>query len=143
MSEIHRADPALRRFMLYIVVIFAMAAVASLIVFQRWFANVQLLPPEQAWPVLLRALIWIGGAMLLTVFATSVYALRLGAQIKRAGRYPLSGTRTLRDTVILQDQRARSRGNLLQMVGGVLLVFALLLLALCVRIISMFSNLTL
>ena len=46
----------------------------------------------------------------------------------------------LRDTVILHGKQARSRGNLLQMVGALLLVLALLLLTLCVRVVSMFSN---
>ena len=140
MSEIHRADPALRRLMIYTVVIIAAAGTAGVILFQRWFANMQLLPPDEAWPELIGALAWIGGVMLLIVMATSAYALRLGSEIKRVGQYPLSGARTIRDTVILQGQHARSRGNLLQMTGGLLLVLAILLLALCVRMASMFSS---
>jgi hypothetical protein len=140
MSEIHRADPALRRLMLYTFVIIAAAGAAGLVLFQRWFANVQLLPPDEAWPQLIGALAWIGGAMLVIVMATSVYALRLGSKIKRVGQYPLDEARTIRDTVILQGKQARSRGNLLQMVGALLLVLAVLLLALCVRMAGMFSN---
>src|SRR5688572_12428693 len=140
MSEIHRADPAIRRLMLYVVVITAAMGVAGVVVFQRWFANVQLLPPDEAWPELIGALTWIGGVMLVLVLATSIYALVLGSKIKRVGQYPLSEARTVRDTVILQGKQARSRGNLLQMVGALLLVLAVLLLALCVRMASMFTN---
>jgi hypothetical protein len=140
MGEIHRADPAIRRLMLYVVVIIAAVGAAGVAVFQRWFANVQLLPADEAWAELVGALTWIGGAMLVLVLATSVYALRLGSKIKRVGQYPLSEARTLRDTVILQGKPARSRGNLLQMIGALLLVLAVLLFALCVRMVSMFSN---
>jgi hypothetical protein len=140
MDEIHPADPALRRLVLYIVVIIAAAAVAGVIVFQRWFANVQLLPPDEAWLALLGALSWTGGVMLLIVIVASVYALRLGAKIKRIGQYPLADARTFRDTLILHGKQARSRGNLLQMIGALLLVLAVLLFVLCVRMVSMFSN---
>src|SRR5687767_68824 len=118
MSQIHRADPALRRLTLYAGVIILSVGTAGLVIFQRWFANVQLLPPEEAWPQLLGALTWIGGVMLVLVLATSVYALRLGGRIKRSGQYPLQGARTIRDTVILDGKHARSRGNLLQAIGA-------------------------
>ncbi len=140
MSEIHRADPAIRRLMLYVLVVIAALLAAGMVVFQRWFANVQLLPPDEAWPELIGALTWIGGVMLVLVLATSIYALVLGSKIKRLGQYPLSEARTIRDTVVLQGKQARNRGNLLQMVGALLLVLAVSLLALCVRMASMFSN---
>jgi hypothetical protein len=140
MSEIHRADPALRRLTLYVLVIFAAVGTVGVIMFQRWFANVQLLPADEAWSQLIGVLTWIGGAMLVIVTAASVYALRLGTKIKREGQYPLSGAKTIRDTVILQGKQARSRGNLLQMIGALLWVLGLLLLGLCVRMVSLFSN---
>ncbi|MES2623815.1 MAG: hypothetical protein V4628_00925 [Pseudomonadota bacterium] len=139
MNTIHTADPALRRLTVYVIVIIVAAGVAGLVIFQRWFSGVQLLPPEQAWPELVRALTWIGGAMLLMVLATSMYALRLGAQIKRVNQYPLPGAKTIRDTTILEGKYARSRGNLIQAVGAMLLVLALLLLFLCIRLASMFD----
>jgi hypothetical protein len=140
MDEIHRADPALRKLMLYAAVLVAAAVIVGVIIFQRWYADVQLLPPDQAWRALLLAMTWIAAAMLLIVVAGSVYALRLGTRIKRIGQYPPNEARMLRDTVILHGKQARSRGNLLQMVGALLLVLALLLLTLCVRVVSMFSN---
>lgn len=140
MDEIHRADPALRKLMLYAAVLVTAAVIAGVIIFQRWYANVQLLPSDQAWRALLLAMTWIAAAMLLIVVAGSVYALRLGTRIKRIGQYPPDEARMLRDTVILHGKQARSRGNLLQMVGALLLVLALLLLTLCVRVVSMFSN---
>jgi hypothetical protein len=140
MDEIHRADPALRRLVLYIAVIIVAAGAASVIAFQRWFANVQLLAPDEAWLALLGALSWASAAMLLIVMVASVYVLRLGTKIKRIGQYPLTEARTLRDTVIVHGKQARSRGNLLQMIGALLLVLAVLLLTLCVRMASMFSS---
>jgi hypothetical protein len=139
MSEIHRADPALRRFTLYAVVIIAAAGAAGFVIFQRWFANVQLLPPDEAWTALLGALAWTSGLMLLLVIGTSLYAWRLGARIKRTSQYPPRGARTLRDTAILEGKNAHSRGNLLQVVGALLLVLAILLLFFCIRLASNLS----
>jgi hypothetical protein len=139
MSQMHRADPSLRRLTLYVSVIILSVGTAGFVIVQRWFANVQLLPPDEAWPELLRALTGIGGVMLLLVLVVSVYSLRLGARIKQAGQYPLPGARTIRDTLILDGKHARSRGNLLQAIGALLFVLAILLLVLCVRLAGMFS----
>jgi hypothetical protein len=142
MSQIHRADPALRKLTLYVGVILLAVLAAGAVIFQRWFANVQLLPPDEAWPQLLGTLTWIGSVMLLLVFAVSVYALRLGAKIKSTGQYPLQGARTIRDTEILEGKHARSRGTLLQAIGALLLVLAILLLVLCIRLAGMLSSVT-
>lgn len=139
MSEIHRADPALRRVTIYIVVIIAAVGAAGLVILLRWFTDVQTLPPDEAWTALLGALLWMTGVMLLLVMATSIYAWRLGTRIKQVNQYPPQGARTFRDTVILEGAKARSRGNLLRAIGALLLVLAMLLLLLSVRLASMFS----
>ena len=135
MSEIHRADPAMRRLTVYAIVIAAAAGAAGFIMFRRWFASVQLLPPDQATAALLGALTWTCGVMLLIVAATSIYAWRMGSRIKQTGQYPPQGARTIRDTAILDGAKARSRGHLLQTVGVMLLILAILLLVLCVLLV--------
>lgn len=139
MSEIHRADPAMRRLTIYAVVIIAAAGTAGFVIFQRWFGNVQALPPDEAWTALLGVLTWTCAVMLLMVVATSIYAWHLGSKIKQTRQYPPHGARTIRDTPILEGKNAHSRGNLLQTIGAMLLVLAILLLVLCLRLV-MFST---
>jgi hypothetical protein len=141
MSEIHRADPALRRHAVVVVLVIAALLATGLVVLQRWYASVALLPPDDAWAELLSVVTWIGIVILLFVIAASVYALRLGGRIKRAGQYPLPGARTIRDTAILDGKPARSRGNHIQAIGAMLLVLAVLLLVLCFRLASTFAGL--
>lgn len=57
-----------------------------------------------------------------------LYLWRLGSRTIREGRYPPSGVRMLRDTIVVRGRPAVWRGGVARVLGGALLVAALALL---------------
>jgi hypothetical protein len=57
----------------------------------------------------------------------ALYLWRLGSRIVREGRFPPSGVRTVRDTVVVNGRPAVWRGRGVRVLAGVLAVAALAL----------------
>jgi len=58
---------------------------------------------------------------------TGMFIFRRGRHVLREGRFPASGERVLRDTVVLTGQAALKRGRILTVLGAALFLSAVAL----------------
>ena len=126
MNEIQRADPAARR-MIGVVIGCGALAGAVLITLGTRFR-----PAFEAWverDLPARLMVVVVALLILTsgpVLVLAAYFWRLGRRSIRNERSPPPGLRLLRDTPILTGEAAARRGRLLQRLGVVLCVAAVL-----------------
>jgi hypothetical protein len=118
--EIDRADPSARRASLTLIVCGAVAGLAVLVAFARYWPAIRAWvaadPPRRV-RILLAVLI---AATSGPVVAFSVYVWRLGARIVRAQRYPPPGLRLTRDVEVKSGEAAVRHGRLVQLCAYVL-----------------------
>ena len=77
----------------------------------------------------------IVGAMLLLPTVPMTYSLyRFGQRIRRSSQFPPPGTRVLRDTVVLEGDRARRRGQVAMTASLVLSVIVVIAILCLLRI---------
>ncbi len=74
--------------------------------------------------------------MSLPLLFACYYQWRVGRRIVREGRFPLVGSKILRDTVVLEGQSAIRRGRMLQLLTLVLALVFLLMPALIVAVLK-------
>lgn len=129
---IQRADPRARRRGIAIVLA---ATVLTVLGFLALEALIARSVREEAPQMLLAALQWSSLFVLLGVAGFGLYVWRLGTRIHRFERFPPPGMTVIRDTVVLQGAAARRRGRLVQAIGAVLVVLALVALALVIIIV--------
>jgi hypothetical protein len=127
--ELQRADTRLRTFTFVAVAAATAAGIPALVYFQGWLAGVSQLSSPEAQRRILSVFAWLAGVSAVTVFALGAYLWHFGSRVRAAGRFPLPGSRVIRDTVVLRDAAAVRRGRIVQATGVVLIVCALGLLA--------------
>ncbi|GAA0706974.1 hypothetical protein [Dokdonella soli] len=125
-TDIQRADPRLRRITVVVLVVATLAAALFVFALQRWMLQqVERLPTEQ---MIVELRHWIG--MLLTgsglcLLVLAGYAARLARRVIAERRWPLAGTRVLRDTPIRRDAAALRLARLLNLVAVALIALAI------------------
>lgn len=114
----------MRRRVLIVIAIIALAGVAGHFALQDWIARLQDAEPAHARAVLLRALRIGSWAVALLLAALGAWCWRQGGRVRRAMRFPLPDARLLRNTLIVTGPAARTRGLLLQSAAAGLLLAA-------------------
>lgn len=124
MAEIQRADPRRRKLAVLGVTVIALGEAVLVAQFQSWLTNVQMLPVESARASLTTAFSWCVGIGTVTTFLGGCHFWWWGRRVRRALRFPLPRARVLRDTVVLEGQAAASRGMVIQLLGGLVMLCA-------------------
>jgi|SRR5688572_5257903 len=120
MTEIQRADPALRRRAVVAAAAIAAAGWAAFIGLQGWLAGLRGLDPARMRESLEDAMIWGSWAALLPVAAIAILLWRYGGRVHRAGRYPPPRSRVVRDTRVVHGNEARLRGAAMRVLAVLL-----------------------
>ena len=132
MTDVQRADSATRRKTITIVIISAIVGSLLIVVFETYRAQLYewLLSDHEKSAHRLRILIILtAGFGAITLFAFSVYLWSFGCKVSNYQRCPLPGQRVIRDTPILEEQAALTRGSVIKTlavflaVAGVMLCF--------------------
>ena len=126
MPDVRKADPAARRQALAVVVIGACAGALLIAAFERYRVPLKdwaLADPARAQLVLLLLAV----LLLAPLLAFSAYLWRLGQRVLRAREYPPPGLRVIRDSVVLKEEKAASRGRLLKALAGGFAIAAVVL----------------
>ncbi|HVT32105.1 MAG TPA: hypothetical protein VHE32_05640 [Rhodanobacteraceae bacterium] len=123
-TEIHRADPQLRRVALRVIGAAALAALLALIAFRHWLDRTAETVPADAFLHTIRRTIGISSiACGLCVLVLAACAARLGRRVIAHRRWPLPSARVLRDTPVRSGNEAIAFGRLLG-VAAIALVIA-------------------
>jgi hypothetical protein len=122
-EEIQRADLRLRRVTIVVVAIATLAALASILVFQRWLGELAATLPTELLIAQVRR--WIGVAATASSLCILLLAGHAAVQARRinAGqRWPVERARVLRDTVVRRGEAALRIGRLLNVTALMLVV---------------------
>jgi hypothetical protein len=125
-TEIHRADPKLRRVAVRVLGAAAVAAILAVAAFRHWLERTAEVLPPAAFVHTIRWTIGVssiacGGCVLLL----AAYAAGLGRRVIRQRRWPLPSSRVLRDMPVRIGDEAVSFGRLLLIAAVALAVAAL------------------
>ena len=133
MSTVQKADPALRRKAMLIVVSGIVVGTLLIIVFERFqgpFLEWLLSEPENLEYRLGLFCFFSAVFGSAPLFAFAVYMWSFGDRVMHARRFPLPGHRVVRDTPILEAQAAIERGRVFKIMAislglaGVILCYA-------------------
>jgi hypothetical protein len=122
-EEIQRADLRLRHITIVVVVIAALAALASVVVFQRWLGELAATLPTDLLIAHVRR--WIGVAATACSLCVLLLAGHAAVQARRVNagqRWPVERARVLRDTVVRRGEAALRIGRLLDITALVLVM---------------------
>lgn len=124
MTELHRADPALRRLAAWLLPLLTAAGVVALLALQHWLARGA--PGGLAATTGLRVA-FLGIALLSVMLCLGIAALlrRLALRVRAASRYPPADMRTLRDVPVREGAAARRIAGRLDALAGVALLLVL------------------
>jgi len=123
MPQIRTAGPIARRRAIIALIAVAVAGALAYLWLEQWLGNLETSDPDVARAALAGALLWASCAMALII-----------AALRRAERFPPPGAKVTRDTPVVTGSAARTRGLLLQVIAGVLLGCAVVLLAMAWRL---------
>lgn len=118
--EIHKADPALRRRLLFVVVAIFATGLAVNYYLQHYLDAATISP--QLLIARLRMTVYIFALSLLPAIYFAYHLFLSGRRVVRENRFPPSGASVIKDTTVLRGQTARFRGYAMQ-------VFSVLLIA--------------
>ena len=124
MAEIQQADAHFRKIAILALLGILLGGGVLLIQFESWLADIRSMPVEVARKALTRVFGWSMGIGTVTTFLGGCYFWWWGSRVRCARRFPLSGATVLRDTVVLEGQAAASRGIVLQLLGGTIILCA-------------------
>lgn len=132
--EIHGADRRLR--IVTVVALFALAMLGAVVmpILADWFAKLERLPAELALSHLQGLFVWFAGAGGIPLFAFAAYLWHFGSRVRALRRFPLPGSRVIRDTVILCEEAAVRRGRIIQVFGFTLALCGAAFLFFCWRL---------
>ena len=136
MPQTQLADPIARRRALIALIVLAVAGVFAYMRLEEWLSQLEASDPDHARAALASALLWTSAAMASAIAALGVYFLLLGHRVRRAERFPPPGAKVARDTPVVTGSAARTRALLLQLIAGVLLGCAVVLLAMAWRLVT-------
>jgi hypothetical protein len=120
MTEVRRADPAVRRQAVLILVVGTILGALLIVGFQRyhipirdWIRSEPGASAQRAnWALLLLAAFLIG-----PLLGLATYLWSLGGRVLRAREFPPPGLRVIRDTPVITGEGAISRGRLLKLLA--------------------------
>ena len=124
MTELHRADPALRRLATWLLPLLAAAGTAALLMLQHWLMRAA----SGGWATNTGLRVaFLGIALISVMLCLGIAALlhRLAVRVREASRYPPADMRTLRDVTVRDGDAARRVAGRLQGVAGTALLLAL------------------
>ncbi len=125
MAEIQRADDRSRKVMIIMLILVLISGAAIWMVFEEWMAEMRSLPVEAARTSLFRVFPLCMAIMVVCVCVAGWHCWRVGERVRRSLRFPPPDATVVRDTVVLSDQAAVSRGRLLQIFGVILILCAI------------------
>lgn len=123
--EIHRADPRLRRLTLIVMSAAVVAALLLVVGVHRWLRSTAAMPTEQ---LVAELRIVVGVAMsgsALCFLLLAAYAARLARRVADERRWPLAGSRVLRDTLVRSGDQALMFGRMLNLAAVLLIVLGI------------------
>jgi hypothetical protein len=124
---IHPANPKAQRRVIAATVAVGFLFAAMYVLLEHVLADLRVRPASEAGPILAMLLRW-GTASASAIFATfGVYLFFFGHRVAKTHRFPPKETVMMRDTVVLEGNRARVRGLLIQWLAAVLIVAAVAL----------------
>jgi hypothetical protein len=122
-GEIRRADPALRRRAILLVVAGAAAGALAILALERYRMRLTdwlLADPQALEGRLIGAFVVVALAVVAPLVVFGISCWRLGARVRLTGSFPPPGHRVLRDTVVVDGSRARVRGAGLRILAVVI-----------------------
>ena len=137
--EIQRADRALRVTAVLACAVVAVAGVIVLAALRGWLEATLHMPATAAMDTLRSALAWVSGSAAALLIVLGIHLWRQGIKVRFVARFPLPGSRVLRDTVVLNGATAVRRGTALQALGAVFALAAVAVLVASWRVISSFA----
>lgn len=136
-SDIHRADPSMRRITFIVLGLAMLVAVGLVFVFQHWLAQLALQFSTTELVAQLRRMIgFTTFAIGLCLLLIAACAARISRCIKSERRWPLTAARVLRDTPIRRERDAIRIAGWLTAAAIGLIVLALASIALGWRLLS-------
>jgi hypothetical protein len=120
MTDIRRADPAVRRHALVVLVVGACAGVLLIMVFglrptilRDWI----LAEPAASAQRVKVAFLLLAALVLAPLLAFAAYLWSFGTKVLRASEFPPPGLRVVRDTPVITGEQAISRGRLFRVLA--------------------------
>lgn len=140
MREIEPAEPSARRRALVLVLIAALVGASLISSADQWSASLLAwLSSEPADRVRL-AMSILAFLIVVPLLVLCAYLWRVGSSVIGAQRFPPSGMRVVRDTIVVRGERAVLRGRLVRASAVVLAVGAALVLLALWRFVSLIAT---
>lgn len=125
-TEIHRADPHMRRRTLVVMSAAVVVAILSLAWFRHWLDRSTLATPVDLFVLEMRRMIGITGMGCgLCLLLLAGYMARLARRVTEERRWPLKSSRVVLDTHVRYGEAAFRFARLLNVVAIVLIVLAI------------------
>lgn len=143
MSDVRKADPALRRRMLLFVALAVIVAALLIFFLERYRA------PLREWLLAEPGMTAQRGGMIITLLAVlsvapligfAVYLWSIGGRALRAREFPPPGLRVIRDTRMITGEAAVSRAHQLKLLAVGCLIASVALALLLWRLASLFND---
>jgi hypothetical protein len=142
MSAVRKADPVVRRRMLFLVAFAAVVGALLIFVLERYRVPLRdwiLADPELSAQRLRMIIMLLAVLLLAPLIGFAVYLWSLGGRILRTREFPPPGLRVIRDTRVISGEAAVSRGRQLKLLAVGCLVAGFALSLLLWRLASLFN----
>jgi hypothetical protein len=120
MTDVRKADPAVRRRALFFLLVGMCVGVLLLAGFERYHVQWRdwiIAKPEASGPRVTLVLLLLTALLLAPLVVLAAYLWSLGERVVRAREYPPPGLRVMRDTRVTIGEGAISRGHLLKVLA--------------------------
>lgn len=120
MTDVRRADPAVRRQVVLVLVVGTCVGALLIVAFERYripLSDWVLADPAVSARRLRLVFLGLAGLLLAPLLAFAAYVWSLGGRVVRAREFPPPGFRVVRDTPVVTGERAVSRGRLLKVLA--------------------------
>jgi hypothetical protein len=120
MTDVRRADPAVRRQAVLILVVGACVGALLIMAFERYRISLSdwvLADPKASMERARSVVLLLAVLLLAPLLALAAYLWSLGGRVVRAREFPPPGFRVIRDTLVITGDRAISRGRLLKVLA--------------------------
>ncbi|MCB1632980.1 MAG: hypothetical protein KDI37_08975 [Xanthomonadales bacterium] len=137
-QELHQADPAWRKNVLWLAAGAVLLGVLLLLAYQWGVQRMLLQLAERRVDDAVHMARWLGGTMALLLClscaALAWLSSRTAAQVLQQDRFPPAQARMIRDTPVLRGEAARRRARLLQLIALILPLTAIMATALLIQL---------
>ena len=120
MTEVRRADPAVRRQVALVLVLGVCLGALLIVAFERYrgpLTDWVLADPGTSTQRLRLVFLLLAALSVAPLLAFAAYVWSLGERVLRAREFPPPGLRVIRDTAVITGERAVSRGRLLKVLA--------------------------